>query len=121
MCIRDRYKTNNVVVQGEYIGKPQGNKYKLTKNEIRLFNIQINGKRIPQDEFYNVCTEFSIPCCPKIDEFKLNHTLPELLKMAEGKSVLNKSTEREGLVLRCTEDNLSFKVISNKFLLKNEE
>jgi hypothetical protein len=116
-----KYKTNNIVVQGEYIGKPQGNKYKLSKNEIRLFNIQIDGKRIPQDEFYRVCTEFNIPCCPKIDEFKLNHSLPELLKMAEGKSVLNKSTEREGLVLRCTEDNLSFKVISNKFLLKNEE
>jgi hypothetical protein len=51
----------------------------------------------------------------------MNYSLPELLQYAEGKSILNKNTEREGLVLRCFDDNLSFKVISNKFLLKNNE
>jgi hypothetical protein len=115
------FNTNNVVVQGEYIGKPQGNKYRLTQNEIRLFNIQINGKRLTQDTFYQICTQYNIPCCPLLGQFELNHTLPELLKYAEGKSKLNSSTEREGVVLRCVEDNLSFKVISNKFLLKNDE
>jgi hypothetical protein len=48
-------------------------------------------------------------------------TLPEIIKYAEDKSLLNKSIEREGVVFRCIEDGLSFKVISNKFLLKNEE
>jgi len=115
------FNTNNVVVQGEYIGKPQGNKYKLSTNEIRLFNIQIDGKRLTQDAFYQICTQYNIPCCPFLEQFELNHTLPELLKYAEGKSKLNKNTEREGVVLRCIEDNLSFKVISNKFLLKNDE
>lgn len=46
---------------------------------------------------------------------------PIEIDMAEGKSLLNKNTEREGLVFRCTDDTLSFKSISNKFLLKNNE
>jgi hypothetical protein len=52
--------------------------------------------------------------------------------MAEGKSILNKKTEREGIVIRPLKeqnfrhndlhhDRLSFKVISEKFLLKNED
>jgi hypothetical protein len=53
-------------------------------------------------------------------EVVLNHTLPEILKMSEIKDILNISVEAEGLVWRCVEDNLSFKVINNKYLLKNE-
>lgn len=45
----------------------------------------------------------------------------DLLKMAEGKSLLSKDTEREGLVFRPHGDfphRGSFKAIPNKFLLK---
>ncbi len=115
------FETDEIIVQGEYIGKPQGNKYKLESNEIRLFNIIVKGKRINQSDFYSICKQHNIPCCPLIEEIRLNHTLEDLLKYAEAKSVLNKQVEREGIVMRCTDDNLSFKVISNKFLLKNNE
>lgn len=115
------FQTHNIIVQGEYIGKPQGNKYQLTNNEIRLFNIYVNGKRLPQNIFYEVCAFHKIPCCPHIATQPLNFDLPAILKYAEGKSLLNNQTEREGLVFRSVEDGLSFKVISNKFLLKNEE
>ena len=51
-------------------------------------------------------------------------TVDQLLEIAEGKSLLNNSVEREGLVwrLRKNESNdfVSFKTISNKFLLKYE-
>lgn len=47
--------TKNIIVQGEFIGKPQGNRYNLQSDEIRLFNIYANGKRINQDLFYTVC------------------------------------------------------------------
>ena len=117
----EHYDTNNIIVQGEYIGKPQGNIYKLENNEIRLFNIIVNGTIINQREFYHVCNLYKIPSCPIIESLTLNHSLEELLKLAEAKSILNKNVEREGIVLRCIEDNLSFKVISNKFLLKNNE
>lgn len=117
----EHFKTNNIIVQGEFIGKPQGNKYQLQKNEIRLFNIYVNHKRLLQHEFYEVCGLLQIPCCPYLGTLPLNFTLPEILKYAEGKSVLNPTTEREGLVFRCIETGLSFKVISNKYLLKNNE
>jgi hypothetical protein len=42
--------------------------------------------------------------------------------MAEGGSALNPNTEREGLVWRSNgTERISFKTISNKFLLKNND
>ncbi len=115
------FDTSNIIVQGEYIGKPQGNKYQLAANEIRLFNICVDGKRLKQDVFYTICQRLYIPTCPHLFTDSLEFTLPDIIKFAEGKSVLNKNVEREGLVFRCIEDGLSFKVISNRYLLKNEE
>jgi len=43
-----------------------------------------------------------------------------MLQYAEGKSVLNPDTEREGVVVRSLDGSISFKAISNKFLLNHE-
>jgi hypothetical protein len=115
------YGTNNIIVQGEAIGKFNGNHHNLKSDEIKLFNIYVNGKRINQREFIEVCRANYIPHCPMYKEVVLNHTLPEILKMSEIKDILNLQVEAEGLVWRCVEDNLSFKVINNKYLLKNNE
>jgi hypothetical protein len=50
----------------------------------------------------------------------LNHSLPDILKISEIKDVLNPAVEAEGLVWRCIEDNMSFKVINNKYLLNEK-
>lgn len=61
-----------------------------------------------------------------INKFNNNTiTLDELLIVAEGKSILNNKTEREGVVFIGAPINgpykpISFKVISNKFLLKEK-
>lgn len=115
------FNTHRVIVQGEFIGAPQGNRYQLEQSEIRLFNIYIDGKRMMQDRFYDACCKLEIPCCPYLGQTMLCHDLPSILLYAEGKSILNKGVEREGVVFRCIEDGLSFKVISNKYLLKNNE
>jgi hypothetical protein len=115
------YGTNDIIVQGEAIGKFNGNHHNLKSDEIKLFNIYVNGKRINQREFIEVCRANYIPHCPMYKEVVLNHTLPEILKMSEIKDILNLQVEAEGLVWRCVEDNLSFKVINNKYLLKNNE
>lgn len=115
------FKTPRIIVQGEFIGAPQGNRYKLPANEIRLFNIYVNGKRLLPGDFHAACIDLDIPCCPRLGAQNLNLDLPGILAGAEGKSVLNPATEREGLVFRCAEDGLSFKVISNKYLLENKE
>lgn len=120
-ALATHFKTTRIIVQGEFIGKPQGNRYQLPANEIRLFNIYVDGARLNQSEFHRVCEAYKIPCVPLLHGFDLNFDLPGIIKFAEGKSILNKTIEREGLVFRCTSDQTSFKVISNKYLLLNNE
>jgi hypothetical protein len=50
-------------------------------------------------------------------EFILPNTIDDMLKYAEGKSQLNNKTEREGVVIRNKDMTISFKAISNSFLL----
>lgn len=113
------FKTNDIIVQGEAIGKFNGNHHNLPSEQIRLFNIYVNGKRLNQEDFIEVCHKNSIPHCPMYKKIILNHTLPEILKESEIKDLLNPNVDVEGLVWRCIEDNTSFKVINNKYLLKN--
>lgn len=115
------FNTDDIIVQGECIGKFNGNHHNLQREQIRLFNIYVNGKRLNQKEFLQVCIANNIPHCPLYKETVLNHTLPEILKESELKDILNPHTDAEGLVWRCVEDNLSFKVINNKYLLKGND
>ena len=117
----NQFKTNDIIVQGEAIGKFNGNHHNLQREQIRLFNIYVNGKRLNQKEFIETCLKNNIPHCPMYKEVILNHTLPEILKESEIKDLLNPSVDVEGLVWRCVEDNMSFKVINNKYLIKNNE
>jgi hypothetical protein len=62
-----------------------------------------------------------IKMVPIVDEFfVLPDTIEELLKYAEDKSVLNSKFDREGVVIRSNDRTISFKVISNKFLLNEK-
>lgn len=65
--------------------------------------------------FYNIDT---VPILDK--EIELKNTIDEMVKDSEGKSKLYK-TEREGKIWRDIDNNISFKVINPKFLLKNDE
>jgi len=117
----NHFKTNDIIVQGEAIGKFNGNHHNLPNEQIRLFNIYVNGKRLNQKQFHEVCLANNIPHCPIYKETVLNHSLPEILKESEIKDIINPNVWAEGLVWRCIEDNMSFKVINNKFLLDNNE
>jgi hypothetical protein len=115
------FKTNDIIVQGEAIGKFNGNYHKLEKNEIRLFNIYVNGKRLKPKPFFQTVQSLNIPHCPMFEMSIMNFTLEEILKSAQIKDVLNANTEAEGLVYRMVEDGQSFKVINNAYLLKHEQ
>ena len=71
-------------------------------------------------------SELNITMVPLItDSYVLseNTTVDELVKMAEGKSVML-DTPREGIVFRLVNDEgrkVSFKAINNEFLLKHGE
>jgi hypothetical protein len=58
---------------------------------------------------------------PVVDEFfTLPNTVDEILKYAEDKSKLNPDFDREGIVIRTLDRKVSFKVISNQFLLNEK-
>lgn len=114
------FNTNDIIVQGEAIGKFNGNHHALPSEQIRLFTIQVDGKRLNQKDFIDTCQANNIPHCPLYKELVLNHTMSEILAMSEIKDCLNPAVEAEGLVWRCIENNISFKVINNNYLLKHE-
>ena len=68
-------------------------------------------------DYYKFCVNYGFKRVPEIDGFDLSKmTMEDIIAFADGKSKINKNTMREGIVVR--DDTVSFKVISNKFLLK---
>lgn len=115
----------NLCLQGELIGEGvQGNPYKLRGQQVRFFNcFDIDEQRFfPLKEFKEVADALQVEVVPFLyEEFKLPETIDDLLVFADGKSVLNPLANREGIVIRNHQRTISFKVISNNFLLKSEQ
>ena len=116
----------NFAIQGEIIGEGiQGNKYKLVGQKFFVFDIYnvVTGKYLSSKERMLLCNTLGLNHTPVIDSvFVMSHGVGALLNLAEGASVLNPKTEREGLVFKCIQDpSVHFKAISNKFLLKTGE
>ena len=117
----------NLALQGELIGNGiQGNKYKFTDQGFYVFDIyDIDAKRyLTPVERKAFVSEWNIAHVPVFQSaVSLDGlTIDMLLKNAEGKSVMGdiEGPEQEGLVYKCNENpEVSFKCISNKFLLKN--
>lgn len=115
----------NIAVQGELVGASiQGNKYGLADQEFYVFDIfDIDTfSYLPADERQKFCVDQGWKHCPVIAHVVTLHgSVDDHLKAAEGKSALNEKTEREGLVFKCINNpDLSFKAISNKFLLEEK-
>lgn len=132
--MRKFFGKEDIVLQGELIGEGiQGNKYKLKGQDIYFFNMFF-----PSKGRYNNYYDLKL-CCNAIDEktvpliigdFEMIDSIPDLVEIAKGKSVLS-DTPREGLVFRPnheTEDKslhcqlvrnrVSFKSINPDFLIK---
>lgn len=117
----------NLAIQGEIIGEGiQKNRYGLSGHKLFVFNIFDidNFEYVSKSEKMELIEKLGLESVPVIEvETNLPETVDDILSIAEGKSVLNSKTEREGLVWVSTDsDNrISFKTISNKFLLKGGE
>lgn len=114
----------NICLQGELIGEGiQGNRYKLAGQTVRFFNAFDIDKqeKIHIGHLATICYDLKLQTVPIFENFVLPTTPEELVKMADGKSMLHKDTDREGLVIRSLDNTISFKAISNKFLLKHEQ
>jgi RNA ligase (TIGR02306 family) len=114
-----------IAIQGELIGEGiQGNPYKLKGQQYWVYDIyDIRDTRYWSAMDRNaLISGWGINHVPVIGAGELESSADELLKMAEGKSILCATTEREGLVFKCMEDpSVSFKAISNRFLLRSKD
>jgi RNA ligase (TIGR02306 family) len=111
-------------IQGELIGPGiQGNIYKLTQPEFRVFDVY---------DISNGCYLNPADRRALIDTLKLKHvpvmyvdkdlgvgSVEEILQWAEAKSVMGdiNGPEREGIVFKEVNGGMTFKAISNKYLL----
>lgn len=108
-------------IQGELIGPGiQGNIYKLKDVEFRVFdvyNIQ-SGEYLKPEPRRALIERMGLKHVPVITVGKDlgTGTIDELLGWAEGHSVLGE-TEREGIVFKQEDGGMTFKAISNKYLL----
>lgn len=118
-----RSRGDNFAIQGELIGPGvQGNIYKLSKSEFYVFDVYDvqSGLYISPDMRRAMISSMGLKHVPIIQtNFKLNIGVEELLALAEGKSVMGDITgpEREGLVFKQVNGGMTFKAISNKYLL----
>jgi len=113
----------NIAVQAELLGPGvQGNIYKLSKHMLAVFDIfDIDAQHYmsPADckDMIEHLGLTSVPVLTSTAELG-DKTIEILLKMADGVSVMGSvGCKREGLVWKCNERRVSFKTISNAYLL----
>ena len=118
----------NIAIQGELVGNGiNGNLYKLNDHKLFFFTgYDIDkGHRLFFDELEWLLFRLDVPMVPVLEKY--GYVLPNenlvdnMLKYAEGKSVLNMGVDREGVVVRGLEREFSFKAISNVYLLGSKE
>ena len=120
----------NIAIQGELVGNGiQGNIYKMRDQDFYVYDIyDIDAGRYftPADRKMFVQALDLLHCPVLAYSANLVDTLgitnmDQILKFAEGHSVMGDivGPTREGLVFKCHEKQVSFKAISNKFLMKH--
>ena len=126
MNLEEKLKSTgkNICLQGELIGEGiQGNSYKIKGQKVMFFNAFDIDKhqRMTMPQFLELMESLELQHVPCLElPFLLPSTVEGMLKYAEGTSVLNRQTEREGVVVRSYDNKISFKAISNKFLLEEK-
>ncbi len=125
------HNLSSFTIQGELCAPGiQKNRLKLTKPAWYVFTVRENGKRVSLNRMLEVCATLGLENVP-IEEVGTDlpakyPTVEALLERADGN--YPKGGKKEGIVIRPTEPvycelisaALSMKVVSNKYLLKNE-
>lgn len=118
----------DIAIQGEAIGPGiQDNIYKLMKHEFRLFDVQLpneGGRYMDPDERAEFAAKYGFTEAPLIDANWTfgDKTIDDVIKMADGQSVINPKTKREGLVFKAkSRKRFTWKSISNDYLRKQAD
>lgn len=116
----DRFGLEWITIQGETYGAGvQKRDYGLEGHDFMAFNLITNDKgRWGTKAMINELNNYDIPCVPIVnDSYVLPDTVDELLEYATGESFID-GKMREGIVFRSEDGSMSFKAVSNQFLLK---
>lgn len=119
-----------ITIQGELCGPGiQKNRLGLTEPKWFAFNVMVNGKRVCLKDMLEICATLDIPTVPieEIDNDLTTKypTVDALLERADG--FYDSGSRKEGIVIRPTSPvyckligtDLSMKIVSNKYLIKN--
>ena len=122
---------SRVVLQGEVFGAGiQGNPLKLRVQQFAAFTLRVEGREVPRGDWPDWVTELSVPVRA---ELSFPATVDQALADVDGlKSVVARDRPAEGVVWRAADRasvelpdgkvvRASFKVISNRFLLKHQD
>lgn len=120
------YPGRNIAIQGELVGCGlNGNRDQYTDVYWKVFRIWDIDKAmfLTPAERYEMCEKLGLEHVKVIDKcckiFQKYRTLDDFLALVEGKT--DRGHEREGMVFKAVADgSISFKVINNNYLLKNE-
>ena len=109
-------------IQGELIGPGiQNNIYKFSKPEFHVYDVYDiqAGKYLTPEARRALIERMGLTHVPVIigDKDLGVGSVEDILTWAEDKSRLNPKQEREGIVFKQTKGGMSFKAISNKYLL----
>ena len=128
----DEQGFKTLTIQGEFCAPGiQKNRLRLKAPEWYVFTVRVNGSRVGLAEMQDICKSLKLQTVP-IEEVGTNFaehypTVVEVLARADGE--YPNGGRKEGIVVRTTEPvysptisgSLSFKAVSNKYLLKNDE
>lgn len=111
-----------IVLQGESIGKVQGNPYKLEEDDFYGFNLIIDGKKMDSVDAAKLTKHYRIKWVPILQtDFVCPDTMEEMKELSHGYSVINPSVLREGCVYRDADNTVSFKNVDPLYLLKHNQ
>lgn len=119
----------NLAIQGEVIGVDknggkaiQGNIYKLSDFELRVFSIyDIDAKSYASyDELISLSKELGLTTVPMLGTHSLVNDIPYYVELSKGMSQINPKVRREGIVIRALDSSFSFKAINPEYLLSSE-
>jgi len=118
----------NLAIQAEIAGNwINWNILKINDVQLFVFNIYDIDKSeyLWFEEFEKLIKILELPIAPIVFKWKLPNTFEKIMELADEPSFLNKKLKKEWLVFKTKKEikdielwRVSFKVISNKFLLK---
>jgi RNA ligase (TIGR02306 family) len=130
----ETYQGERVALQGETLGEGiQGNPLKLKGTRFALFTIRVGSREVPRAEWPDWAFPFAVP---EVTSLTFPVTVEEAVTSVDGlRSVYSDGHAAEGVVWRAVDvsrvtyvdedgversERASFKVISRKYLLKND-